>query len=168
MSDRPEDETKPGSASESEGAGPVSEGAAKVPASADEGEDDDAIRRLVKASFAKGSSGGDAVEPEASASPELASDAEAEGDIEPAPDSRDDEAIRNLLKKSFVEPRNAKVPDLVTGVQRKLRKRSRGKFYADGWSTTSSKVNYALVAVAMLLIVALAYFVLGPTGISIR
>lgn len=171
MSDRPEDETKPGSASEaaSEGAGPVSEGAVKVSASADDGGDDDAIRRLVKASFAKGASAEGAAEPtEASASPASESGAEAESDIEPAPDSRDDEAIRNLLKKSFVEPRNAKVPDLVTGVQRKLRKRSRGKFYADGWSTTSSKANYALVAVAMLLIVALAYFVLGPTGISIR
>ena len=172
MSDRPEDETKPGSASEaaSEGAGPVSDHAAKGSASPDDESDDEAIRRLVKGSFAKhASESEDATKPtEASASSEPASDDGAESDIEPAPDSRDDEAIRNLLKKSFVEPRNAKVPDLVTGVQRKLRKRSRGKFYADGWSTTSSKVNYALVAVAMLLIVALAYFVLGPTGISIR
>ncbi len=173
MSDRPEDETKPGSASEpaSEGAGPVSEGAAKVSASADDPGDDEAIRRLVKGAFAKSASGPEdptSQATEASASVEPESGADAESDIETAPDSRDDEAIRNLLKKSFVEPRNAKVPDLVTGVQRKLRKRSRGKFYADGWSTTSSKVNYALVAVAMLLIVALAYFVLGPTGISIR
>lgn len=159
MSDRPEDETKPGSATEpaSEGAGPVSEGSAKAPVPSEDEGDDEAIRRLVKGAFAKSAS-----EPDASAN------TESESDIEPAPDSRDDEAIRSLLKKSFVEPQNVKVPDLVTGVQRKLRKRSRGKFYADGWSTTSSKANYALVAVAMLLIVALAYFVLGPTGISIR
>ena len=182
MSDRPEDETKLASASEpaSEGAGPVSEGSAKVPAPSEESDDDEAIRRLVKGAFAKSASeiaaSGDAesapgdasgsAEPDASA--EASGDAESEGELEAAPDSRDDEAIRSLLKKSFVEPQNVKVPDLVTGVQRKLRKRSRGKFYADGWSTTSSKANYALVAVAMLLIVALAYLVLGPTGISIR
>ena len=78
-----------------------------------------------------------------------------------------DDAMRKLLKRSLVEPAETQVPDLVSGVQRKLRKRSRGKFYADGWST-SSRTNYVLVAVAMLLVIAIAYLVLGPTGISVH
>jgi len=51
-------------------------------------------------------------------------------------------------------------------VQRKIRQRSKGKFFSDGWSTASSRVNYALVAVVMLLIVAIAYFVLGSVSVK--
>jgi hypothetical protein len=81
-------------------------------------------------------------------------------------DSKDDDAIRALLKRSAPPPRDA--PALLHGVQKKIRARSKGKFYADGWSTTSSRINYALVAVAMLLIIAIAYFALGPMGITSR
>jgi hypothetical protein len=77
-------------------------------------------------------------------------------------DSQDDEAIRALLRKS-APPQS---PPLLRGVQRKLRARSKGKFYADGWSTTDARVSYALVALAMLLIIAIAYFSLGPMGIT--
>lgn len=57
---------------------------------------------------------------------------------------------------------------LLTSVQRKLRKRSKGKFYGDGWSTSGARVNYALVAVVMLLTVVAVYVALGPTGFSLR
>jgi hypothetical protein len=79
-------------------------------------------------------------------------------------DSKDDEAIRALLKKSTPPP----APPLLRGVQKKLRARSKGKFYADGWSTTEARINYALVAVAMLVVIAVAYFALGPMGITAR
>ena len=82
-------------------------------------------------------------------------------------DAAEDVAMQSLLKTA-VERSDTQVPDLVAGVQRKLRKRSRGKFYADGWSTAASRTGYAVVAVAMLLILAVAYLVLGPTGISVR
>ena len=58
--------------------------------------------------------------------------------------------------------------DFLRGVQKRIRARSRGKFYADGWSTSSPRVSYTLVAAVMLVIVLLAYFMLGPTGISAR
>jgi hypothetical protein len=86
---------------------------------------------------------------------------------EDAPDSRDDDPIRALLKRSAQLDAQSGAPvDLLRGVQRRIRRRSKGKFFADGWSTGASRVSYALVAALMLLIVALAYFALGPVGIS--
>jgi hypothetical protein len=83
-------------------------------------------------------------------------------------DSRDDDAMRSLLKRSIEmgAPPAPAQPDLLRGVQRKIRQRSKGKFFADGWSTTQSRVSYALVATLMLLVIAVAYFALGPIGIS--
>jgi hypothetical protein len=101
---------------------------------------------------------------------------EAADDAPPPEDDADAEAIRALLKRSIDV--GASVPStrdvseaskdsaILRGVQKKLRARSKGKFYGDGWSTTQSRINYALVAVAMLLVIAVAYFALGPMGIS--
>jgi hypothetical protein len=86
-------------------------------------------------------------------------------------------ALKALLKRSLApetsaaagEPegeREAKDKALLLAVQSKLRKRSKGKFYADGWSTTQSRVNYALVAMIMLATIIAVYLALGPTGIS--
>ncbi|WP_394833790.1 hypothetical protein LVJ94_45520 [Pendulispora rubella] len=55
---------------------------------------------------------------------------------------------------------------VLRGVQRKLRERSRGKFYGDGWSTSPLRTSYGLVALVMLMILAAAYFALSPTGLS--
>jgi hypothetical protein len=85
-------------------------------------------------------------------------------------------ALSALLKRSLAaEPRGsegapapdpAKDQELLLAVQKKLRQRSKGKFYADGWSTTQSRVNYALVAMIMLVTIVVVYLVLGPTGFS--
>ncbi len=87
-----------------------------------------------------------------------------------ARDSKDDMAISQLLKKSLAneEPEEAPKGSILPSVQRKLRQRSKGKFYADGWSTSQSKMNYALVAVVMLVVIAVCYLALGPTGFSTR
>jgi hypothetical protein len=82
-------------------------------------------------------------------------------------DSKDDDAMRALLKRSLGDGDKAAPPaELLRGVQRRIRTRSRGRFFADGWSTTDSRVNYALVATVMLVVIALAYFALGPLGVS--
>lgn len=81
-------------------------------------------------------------------------------------EEEDDPALRSLLKRSLDD--GAPPPAdrlLLEGVQRKLRERSRGKFYGDGWSTTQTRTSYTLVAVAMLVVVAVVYLALGPTGI---
>lgn len=82
-------------------------------------------------------------------------------------------ALKALLKRSLAhEPKapthapTSEDKELLAAVQRKLRKRSKGKFYSDGWSTTRSRVDYALVAVIMLVTIALVYVMLGPMEIS--
>lgn len=84
-------------------------------------------------------------------------------------EDRDDDPMRALLKRSL-QPTPADAPDkpILAEVQRKIRQRSKGKFFSDGWSTSGQRINYALIAVLMLLVVAIAYFALGPTGLSAR
>ena len=84
-------------------------------------------------------------------------------------EDKDDPALSALLKRSLgaAEP-EADDKKLLVSVQSKLRKRSKGKFYGDGWSTSQSRINYALIAMVMLLTIVVVYLVLGPTGISLR
>jgi hypothetical protein len=85
------------------------------------------------------------------------------------PEAPEDEAMRSLLKRALApEAAPESSPSLLAGVQKRIRRRSKGKFYADGWSTTQSKVNYVLIAAVMLLLVVVAYFALGPVGITPR
>jgi hypothetical protein len=78
-------------------------------------------------------------------------------------DDRSSDAVRELLKRSLSTDTLAKdAPDLLPGVQRRIRKRSRGKFFGDGWSTTQARTSYVLVGLVTLLLVALAYYALGP------
>lgn len=88
-------------------------------------------------------------------------------ELPPEEEGEEDDAMRALLKRSLeVKPDERTEKPLLAEVQRKIRQRSKGKFYNDGWSTTGTRVNYALVAVVMLLVVALAYFALGPIGLT--
>lgn len=90
-------------------------------------------------------------------------------------------ALSALLKRSLSQPEPAPLPDaaaakepseqdraLLLAVQKKLRQRSKGKFYADGWSTSQSRVNYALVAGVMLVVIVAVYLAMGPMGISLH
>jgi hypothetical protein len=83
---------------------------------------------------------------------------------EQAEPSKDD-PIAALVKRSLAAPPDQE-PSILRGVQRRIRKRSRGKFFADGWSTSDAKVSHALIALAMLLVLVIAYFALGPVGIQ--
>jgi hypothetical protein len=73
---------------------------------------------------------------------------------------------RSLVKTEDIEPERDE--KLLASVQRKLRKRSKGKFYGDGWSTTQSRLNYALIAMVMLVTIVAVYLALGPTGFTLR
>lgn len=55
-------------------------------------------------------------------------------------------------------------PDVLAGFQRKMRERSQGKFYADGWSTARhAPVNtYFVTSLLMLLALGVIYALLSP------
>ncbi len=74
---------------------------------------------------------------------------------------------RSLVKVEDVLPEPAEDAALLASVQKKLRKRSKGKFYGDGWSTSQSRFNYALIAGVMLVTILAIYLALGPTGFSL-
>jgi hypothetical protein len=81
----------------------------------------------------------------------------------PRLDSDEDLAMRALVKRALaVDPTEGPPPNLLPGVQRRIRHRSRGRFFADGWSTTQTRTSYALVGIITILLVFLAYFALAP------
>jgi len=81
-------------------------------------------------------------------------------------DARDEALVRDLLKRTMSpEAIHRDAPDLLHGVQRRIRKRSRGKFFGDGWSTGQQRIGYVLVAMLTLLLVAIAYVALGPVDV---
>jgi len=55
-------------------------------------------------------------------------------------------------------------PDVLAGFQKKMRERSQGKFYADGWSTARhAPVNtYFVTSLLMLLALGVIYALLSP------
>jgi len=79
---------------------------------------------------------------------------------EPTPMS-EDERLRTMVRGALRvsdEP-----PDVLAGFQKKVRERSEGKFYADGWSTARHPpVNtYLVTGLMMLLALAVIYGLLG-------
>ncbi len=73
----------------------------------------------------------------------------------------DQESVRSILRRA----KSRRVPevDLLPGVQRRIRERSRGRFYGDGWSRRGSPTStYVVTSLLMLVILVLVYFVLIP------
>jgi len=71
------------------------------------------------------------------------------------------ESVRSILRRAKI--RRAPEVDLLNGVQRRIRERSRGRFYADGWSRRASSTStYVVTSLLMLVILSLVYFVLLP------
>jgi len=86
----------------------------------------------------------------------------AEGDVE-----IDEVDVRDLLRAALEPPPPKPKEDavLLKGVQRRLRVRSKGKFYADGWSTSRSpRSTYLVTSIFMLLLIAFVFLVLIPWG----
>jgi hypothetical protein len=81
------------------------------------------------------------------------------------PEELTDEHMRSLLRGALSadEPAPTKV---LRGVQKKIRQRSRGKFYAEGWSTARHPpvYTYLLTAALMLVVLFVMYAVLVPTA----
>lgn len=79
--------------------------------------------------------------------------------------SEDEDELRSLLRDALRAPAEES-PDLLGGVQKKLRQRSGGKFYADGWSTAREEplVFYLYTSVFMLAAVVLLYLALSTSA----
>jgi hypothetical protein len=95
-------------------------------------------------------------------SPQEPPDPEAPRDEDDLPDL-DDVEMRDLLRGALRPPPGSVAPRLLPGVQQKLRARSRGKFYGDGWSTTQApRSTYLVTSIVMLILVAIVFLVLIP------
>lgn len=81
----------------------------------------------------------------------------------PELDPASEENVRQLMRGALSRP-STPPPDLTQGVQRRIRTRSRGKFYADGWSTAKNPpVNtYLVTSVMMLALLCAIYALLHP------
>jgi hypothetical protein len=85
------------------------------------------------------------------------------GDDRLEEDPRAREALRELLKRSLsVAALAAKSPELLAGVQRRIRQRSRGRFFAEGWGSTQTRASYVLIGLMTLTVAIAAYLALGP------
>ncbi len=69
--------------------------------------------------------------------------------------------LRSALKGGVAEETP---PDVLAGFQKKLRERSGGKFYEDGWSTSRHPpINtYLITSLMMLAILGVIYALLAP------
>ena len=97
--------------------------------------------------------------------PELELDDEMRAALEEegAPPLLDEVDVRELLRSALAPPPGSVAPELLRGVQRRLRTRSRGKFYGDGWSTAKSpRSTYLMTSLLMLVLIALVFIVLFP------
>ena len=136
------------------------------PKPADSDADEDAVARaLVKKALAKKKETPPAVE-----TPEQEGHSEAEGEDfgEESGDLGLDEVdLKDALRGALRPPPGAVAPSLLSGVQRRLRVRSRGKFYGDGWSTSESpKTTYLITTLIMLVLLVILFFALVPLGPS--
>ncbi len=71
--------------------------------------------------------------------------------------------MQRLLRGALDET-GSESPDVLRGVQRKLRERSGGKFYADGWSTARHAPisTYFVTSLFMLAFMVFIYLVIHP------
>lgn len=103
--------------------------------------------------------------PGAAAPPAGAPDDELDDEMRAVLDEVD---VRDLLRTALAPPPGAVAPSLLRGVQRKLRTRSRGKFYGDGWSTAESpRSTYLVTSALMLALLLVVFFVLVPWGLDV-
>lgn len=81
-----------------------------------------------------------------------------EAELDPAAE----QSLREMLRDALANP--SSVPDLTRGVQKKIRVRSGGKFYADGWSTAKHPPlnTYLITSLMMLVVLAIIYALLVP------
>lgn len=75
------------------------------------------------------------------------------------PDEKD--SLKSMLRGALREQEPP--PRVLPGVQKRIRERSGGKFYADGWSTAREPLNtYLITSLVMLAVLGICYALLAP------
>lgn len=77
----------------------------------------------------------------------------------------DEVDVRDLLRAALAPPppKPKDEAQMLKGVQRRIRLRSKGKFYSDGWSTSRSpRSTYLFTSIFMLVLIAFVFLVLIP------
>ncbi|MEZ4252572.1 MAG: hypothetical protein R3B99_30550 [Polyangiales bacterium] len=77
------------------------------------------------------------------------------------PDLHDDVALRRAFLEGTAfegEGSDEPVPDLLPGVQKKIRERSRGRYYRDRFAERGKLATPVLLAVVMALVLGMAWF----------
>ena len=96
--------------------------------------------------------------------PDQPDDPETHKEAPPSAETGDDDTIRRLLQRSLAEEDGADV-DVRLLVQKRLRERSQGKFYGEGWSTSiEPPVARYLVTSLIMLVIAVAVYVVLTVG----
>jgi hypothetical protein len=86
------------------------------------------------------------------------------GDADSEPAAGRDSHPNAFSLRAALDHDLGRAPDVLDGVQQKLRERSGGRFYADGWSTTRHAPTsmYLLTALFMLAACGVTYAILRP------
>ena len=70
-----------------------------------------------------------------------------------ATESEDDDRLRSLVRGALRA--DSEPPDVLAGFQKKVRERSGGKFYTDGWSTSRNPPEFTYLVTGVLMLIAL-------------
>lgn len=75
----------------------------------------------------------------------------------------EDQQVREMIRGAL-DQEPPREPDVLRGVQRKIRERSGGRFYEDGWSTSRHApiATYMVTSAVMLAITLAIYAILRP------
>jgi hypothetical protein len=80
----------------------------------------------------------------------------------------DEVDVRDLLRKALDPPAASTPPDILQGVQQRIRDRSQGKFFGDGWSTSlAPRATFLVTSLLMLLVTLVVWLLLGPVDIHV-
>ena len=79
-------------------------------------------------------------------------------------EAEENEELAADLRSALKAGEDVAPPDVLAGFQKKLRERSGGKFYEDGWSTSRHPpINtYLITSLMMLAILGVIYALLAP------
>jgi len=76
----------------------------------------------------------------------------------------EDPELRALLRRALTTDEPEPPRDFLQGVQQRIHRRSRGKFYRDGWSRTTAPASlYVVTSLLMMALLFMLYLVLAPT-----